>query len=71
MIKPESYMALERERERERGTLLNNRFFTGRILLNVPQISKKINKVTTGIDCIIVNVSKRNIYGDMAYPFCV
>ena len=57
--------------ERERSTLLNNRFFTGRILLNVPQISKKINKVTTGIDCIIVNVCKKNIYGDMDYPFCV
>ena len=71
MIRLENCMALERERERERGTLLNNKFFARRILLSMPQISKNIDKVTTGIDCIIVNVSKRNIYGDMAYPFCV
>ena len=71
MIKPESRTVLERERERERGTLLNNRFFGRRILLNMPQSSNRIDKVTTGIDYITVNVSKRNIYGDMAYPFCV
>ena len=73
MIKLESCMALERERERERerGTLLNNKFFVRRILLSMPQIFKNIDKETTGIDCIIVNVCKKNIYGDMVYPFCV
>ena len=72
MMKLENRMALEREREREReGTLLDNRFFARRILLSMPQISKYIDKVTTGIDCIIVNVFKRNIYGDMVYSFCV
>ena len=72
MTKLKNRMALERERERERGALLNNKFFARRILLSMLQISKKIDKVITGIDCIIVNVFKRNIYGDMAYPFlCV
>ena len=71
MIARESRMALERERERERDTLLDNRFFEGRILLNVLKTFNRIDKLITGIDCITVNVSKRNIYGDMAYPFCV
>ncbi len=71
MIARESRMALERERERERVTLLDNRFFEGRILLNVLKTFNRIDKLITGIDCITVNVSKRNIYGDMAYPFCV
>ena len=71
MIKLKSRMALERERERERGTLLDNKFFARRILLSMPQISKNIDKVTTGIDCITVNVCKKNIYGDTAYPFYV
>ena len=71
MTKLENRMALEREREREReGTLLNNKFFARRTLLSMPQISKKIDKVNAGIDCVIVNVYKRNIYSDMAYPFC-
>ena len=72
MTKLENRMALERERERERerGTLLADKFFERRILLSMPQISKKIDKVNAGIDCVIVNVYKRNIYSDMAYPFC-
>ena len=61
MIKPESRMALERERERERGTLLNNRFFAGRSLLSMPQISKNIDKVITGIDCITISVCKKTL----------
>ena len=65
MTKVENRMALERE-----GTLLRNRFFGRRILLSMPQISKKIDKVNAGIDCIIVNVCKKNIYNNMAYPFC-
>ncbi len=67
----ESRVALERERERERGTLLADKFFERRILFSMPQISKKIDKVIIGIDYIIVNVCKRNIYGDMVYPFFV
>ena len=59
MIKFESRMALERERER--GTLLNNRFFARRILLNMPQISKNIDKVITGIDCITISVCKKTL----------
>ena len=35
------------------------------------QISKKINKVITGIDCITVDVCSKNIYSGIAYPFCV
>ena len=61
MIKLKSRMALERERERERGTLLNNRFFTRRVLLSMPQISKNIDKVITGIDCITVSVCKKTL----------
>ena len=68
MIKFENRMALERERER--GTLLNNKFIERRILLSMPQISKNIDKVIAGIDWITVNVCEKNIYGDMAYPFC-
>ena len=71
MTKLESCMALERERERERerGTLLNNGFFARRILLSMLKINID-SKGKTGIDCITVNVSKRNIYGDVVYPFC-
>ena len=59
MIKPESHMALERERERE--TLLTDKFFERRILLSMPQISKKIDKVIAGIDCITISVCKRTL----------
>ena len=51
-------------------TLLNKKFFARRILLNMPQI-EYIDRIITGIDCIVVNVCKKNIYGDIAYPFCV
>ena len=50
-------------------TLLNNKFFGRRILLNVSKI-KNIDKVITGIECITVDVCKKNIYGDEVYPFC-
>ena len=48
-----------RERERERVTLLNNKFFVRRILLSMSKISKNINKETTGIDYITVSVCKK------------
>ena len=57
MIARESRMALERERERV--TLLDNRFFEGRILLNVLKTFNRIDKLITGIDCITVGVHKR------------
>ena len=60
MIARESRMALERERER--ATLLDNRFFWGRILLNVLKINNYIDsKGKTGIDCITVGVRKRTL----------
>ena len=60
MIVRESRMALERERERV--TLLDNRFFEGRILLNVLKINNYIDsKGKTGIDCITVSVRKREL----------
>ena len=52
-------MALERERERE--TLLTDKFFERRIILSMPQISKKIDKVIAGIDCITISVCKRTL----------
>ena len=50
--------------------VLSNEFFVRRILLGVAKI-EYIDKVIAGIDWIAVNVCKKNIYGDEAYPFCV
>ena len=59
-----------RERERERVTL-NNVIFGRRLSLNIAKVTGYIVNTTIKRIDYIVNIVRKNVYDDIACPFCV